>query len=200
MKKIVMSLLAALVGVASTEARAEDIQLGEPGYGGSGCPMGSASVTLSPDSKSLSILFDQYVVEAGSAINRTFERKNCDIAIPVRIPEGYSVSVFQIDYRGFSALPPGAYARFNVNYFMAGTRGLSQVKTFYGPLTQDYLLTSDLEARSLVWSECGADTNLRVSTGMFVQSNRQGEQAMSTVDSADVKAGIIYHLKFRRCN
>jgi len=41
---------------------ADDISLGEPGYGGTGCPAGTVSVTLSPDAKSLSLLFDQYQV------------------------------------------------------------------------------------------------------------------------------------------
>jgi hypothetical protein len=44
---------------------ADDISLGEPGYGGTGCPAGTVSVTLSPDAKSLSLLFDQYQVAVG---------------------------------------------------------------------------------------------------------------------------------------
>src|SRR3982750_1792818 len=54
-----------LVGGLPTFAHADDISLGQPGYGGTGCPGGSVSATLSPDAKSLSILFDQYQVEAG---------------------------------------------------------------------------------------------------------------------------------------
>lgn len=51
------------------------------------------------------------------------ERKTCNIAVPVHVPQGYSVSIFQIDYRGFNSLPYGAYSRFNVEYFFAGTQG-----------------------------------------------------------------------------
>ncbi|MBS1133180.1 MAG: hypothetical protein H6R02_321, partial [Burkholderiaceae bacterium] len=51
---------------------ADDISLGEPGYGGTGCPAGSVSVTLSPDAKSLSLLFDQYVVSVGGDTGKSF--------------------------------------------------------------------------------------------------------------------------------
>ena len=62
-----------------------DISLGEPGYGGNGCPAGSVSATLSPDAKSLSMLFDSYIVEAGGETGRSFDRKSCTIAIPVSV-------------------------------------------------------------------------------------------------------------------
>ncbi len=177
---------------------ADEIKLGYPGYGGNGCPAGSASVTLSPDQTQLSILFDQYIVEAGGA--KTIDRKSCNIAIPVTVPQGWSISLFQVDYRGFNSLPAGARAVMNAEYFFAGSRGLRYSTSFYGPQAQDYLIQDGLLAEAIVWSGCGATTNLRVNTSMMVQTNRSREQALSTVDSADVQAGLIYHLKWRRCN
>ncbi len=96
------SLLAitALVAAASFTSMAhaqEAITLGTPGYGGTGCPGGSVSATLSPDATSLSLLFDSYVVEAGGDTGKTFDRKACNIAIPVHVPQGMSVSVLAID-------------------------------------------------------------------------------------------------------
>ena len=68
---ILLSLFSAL---AAQSALADTIQLGQPAYGGTGCPAGTASVSLSPDNQAISILFDQYVVEAGGA--KGFDRKN----------------------------------------------------------------------------------------------------------------------------
>jgi hypothetical protein len=189
--------IASALGSASTASASIGLQLGLPGYGGTGCPANSASVTLSPDQSSLSILFDQYVVEAGNG--RQFDRKSCNIAIPVRVPQGYSISVFQVDYRGFNSLPAGARSTFNVDYFFAGGRGVRQSKTFWGPSANLYELTDHLTAEAVVWSACGAETNLRVNTNMLVQTNRRGELAMSTVDSADVTSGLVYHISWRRC-
>ena len=45
-----IGILLASLFVAST-AYADDISLGIPGYGGSGCPSDSVSATLSPDGK-----------------------------------------------------------------------------------------------------------------------------------------------------
>lgn len=192
-------MLLSLVSMAiASTSMAADIQLGVPEYGGTGCPAGSASVALSPDSKAISILFDQYVVEAGGA--KAFDRKNCNIAIPVRVPNGYSVAVMAIDYRGFVGLTSGARATLAVNYFLAGQgRGVSTSKTFVGSLSDNYLKSDRLGIESIVWSGCGADTILRANTSMLVQANRYREQAMATVDSADIESGLVYHIQFRQC-
>ncbi len=195
-------LMMAFTTLASTSpaAMADDIWVGQPAYGGTGCPSGSASVTLSPDSKSLSILFDSFTTEAGGMTGRTVDRKGCNIAIPVHVPQGYSLSVFQIDYRGFNALPPGARSQFNVEYFFAGATGPRYSRTFMGPQNQDYLINNRLTAETVIWSPCGKDVNLRTNTSMMTSTNAYREQALSSVDSMDLNAGIIYQLQWRRCN
>ena len=194
---VLTAALCLLTSVA--HAAGSKIELGQPAYGGTGCPAGSASVSLSPDATAVSFLFDQYVVEAGNG--KSFDRKNCNIAIPVRVPNGYSVSVFAIDYRGFIGLPSGAQAQLSVDYFLAGGgRGVRSTKTFRGPSTTDYLTSDTLGLEAVVWSGCGADTILRANTTMLVRTNSRGQQSMATVDSADINAGLIYHLAWRRCN
>lgn len=196
-RSVLMAVLCLFSGIAS--ASGNDLQLGQPGYGGTGCPGGSASVSLSPDQQSISFLFDQYVVEAGGT--KSFDRKNCNIAIPVKVPNGYSISVFAIDYRGFYGLPSGGSAQLNVEYFLAGGgRGVRTTKSFRGPANSDYETTDTLGLEAVVWSACGADTILRANTTMLVRTNSRRDQAMATVDSADINAGLVYHLQWRRCN
>ncbi|HLE01582.1 MAG TPA: DUF4360 domain-containing protein [Bdellovibrionota bacterium] len=177
----------------------DGIRMGQPSYGGSGCPAGTASTTLSPDAQSLSILFDAYQVEAGGMSGKQVDRKSCNVAIPVTIPQGYSVSIIQIDYRGFNSLPAGAQSRFSVEYFFAGTQGPAFSRDFFGPTTDDFLINNQLRAEAVVWSSCGADVNLRANTGLFVQTNYRNEQAMATVDSADVQAAVVFQLQWKRC-
>jgi len=198
MKKI-LAIAALLIGGSfAGTAFADDIALGEPGYGGTGCPDGSASVTLSPDAKSLSILFDEYYVEAGGSTNKSFDRKSCNIAIPVHVPQGLSVSILNIDYRGYNSLPSGARTTFNVEYFFAGQQGPRFSKSFNGPLDKDYLIKNKLQASALVWSACGADVNLRTNSSIRVQT-RQNKEALATVDSEDVSAAIVYQFQWRKC-
>ena len=193
------ALLSLALLVFTLPSYADSIRLGEPAYGGTGCPANTAAIALSPDAQSLSILFDSYVVEAGGFSGRQTARKTCNIAIPVHVPQGFSVSIFQVDYRGFNDLPYGAYSRFGVEYFFAGSRGPSYRKTFYGQTMGEYLLNNTLSATASVWSPCGADVNLRVNSSMLVRTNRSMQEAMSTVDSVDVNAGLVYHLRWRRC-
>lgn len=198
MKKMLSALL--LWSAILSPAMADDIRLGEPGYGGSGCPSGTASVTLSPDQKSLSIIFDEFLVEAGASSGKRMNRKNCNLAIPVHVPQGLSISVIDVDYRGFVSLPSGTMAQFNAEYFFAGMRGPRFTKRFSGALDQDYLLTNTLGVQASIWSPCGKDVNLRVNSAMLVRSNRYGDDALATVDTADFKAGILYKLQWKKCN
>jgi hypothetical protein len=178
---------------------AHDISLGEPGYGGTGCPAGTVSVTLSPDQKSLSLLFDQYQVSVGGDTGKSFDRKSCNIAIPVHVPQGYSVSILKIDFRGFNHLPQSATSQFNVEYFFAGTRGPAFQRRFRGPLDEDYLINNQLTAEAVVWSGCGADVNLRTNSSMKVNTV-SNKEAIASIDSEDVNAAIVYQLQWRQCN
>jgi len=197
MKKSI--LLFSTILLSAPVFAADDISLGEPGYGGTGCPAGTVSVTLSPDAKSLSLLFDQYQVAVGGDTRKSFDRKSCNIAIPVRVPQGMSVSVLKVDFRGFNHLPQSASSQFNVEYFFAGTKGPGFQRKFRGPLNEDYLINNELTVQAMVWSACGADVNLRTNSSLRVQtvSNRE---AMASIDSEDVSAAIIYHLQWRQCN
>lgn len=180
-------------------ANLNDINLGVPGYGGNGCPANSASVTLSDDKKSLSIIFDQFIVEAGG-MNKTIERKTCNIAIPVHVPQGFSISIIDVDYRGYVSLPSQASARLTAEYFLAGSLGPRFDKTFVGRTDTDYTFNNAIGIQAQIWSPCGADTILRVNAAMLVKTNRYRDEALATVDSADFKAGMLYKLQWKRCS
>ncbi len=201
MKSIFKTALKTVV-IASLACAAfsyNDIRLGEPGYGGTGCPSGTASTTLSPDAKSLSIIFDEFMVEAGDSVGKRMARKSCNIAIPVHVPQGMSVSIVDVDYRGYVSVPKGGSARFSAEYFFAGQRGPRFTKNFRGTFDDDYFFQNTLGLYGMVWSPCGADVNLRVNASMLAKSNRYYDDALATVDSADFKAGLVYHLQWKQC-
>jgi Domain of unknown function (DUF4360) len=177
---------------------ADDISLGKPGYGGTGCPDGTVSATLSPDAKSLSLLFDQYQVAVGGKTGKSFDRKSCNIAIPVHVPQGLSVSVLKIDFRGFNHLPVSATSQFNVEYFFAGIRGPVFQQKFRGFLDEDYLINNELTVQAIAWSGCGEDVNLRTNSSLRVKTV-SNKEAMASIDSEDINAGIIYQLQWRQC-
>lgn len=198
MKTFWMTAIATVMMATTVQAQGS-LRLGVPAYGGTGCPAGSASVSVSPDQSAVSILFDQFLTEAGNTTRRRIDRKSCNFAIPVQVPQGYSVALFAVDYRGYNAVPRGGYNRLDAEYFWAGTRGPRISRQFNGPLNDVYTVTDRLIATALVWSACGASTTLRVNASMMSMTNARNEQTLGTVDSADVSSGLIYRLQWRRC-
>lgn len=199
MRKLFSMIVGVLATAMALQANAGGLKLGQPDYGGTGCPAGTASATLSPDESAISILFDNYVTEAGSAAGRRVDRKSCNISVPVAVPQGYSVAVFQVDYRGFTLVPVGGRAQFDAEYFWAGSVGPKIRRVFTGPVNDNYTLGDSLMAQTMVWTPCGASVNLRINSSMMAMSNSSGQQTMATVDSADISSGLVYHIQWRQC-
>ncbi|MFZ8934715.1 MAG: DUF4360 domain-containing protein, partial [Bacteriovoracaceae bacterium] len=93
--------------------------------------------------------------------------------------------------------PLRSFARIKSEYFFAGSKGPILKKVFRGEVEKDFLLSASLGMSSLVWSACGKDVNLRVNTSLFLRSKKQ---ALAALDSVDMDAGLVYHLKWRRCH
>lgn len=201
MKKTIIALVATLLSLGANASN--DIALGEPSYGGTGCPQGTVGITLSPDAKVLSLIFDQYMAEAGKSVGKTLDRKTCNLSVPIHVPQGMSVSVLKVDYRGYTYVPKNAEAKFNVEYFLksfnSSTTGPKASRTFKGYVDSDYLISNQLGLSAVVWSACGEDINLRVNSSMTAKTNAKKEDVLATVDSTDIAAGIIYQLQWRKC-
>ncbi|MCW5715840.1 MAG: DUF4360 domain-containing protein [Bauldia sp.] len=195
MKRALIALSLLVAGTVASQAQT-GLTLGAPTYGGTGCPSGTAAVALS--GQTLSILYDQFVAEAGGPTGRTFDRKSCNLAIPVNVPNGISVSIVSVDYRGYNGLPSGANSVFRVEYFFAGGTGPVFNQTFTGPRQQDFTLRNNIVAAANVWSACGQDVILRTNASIRVTTSG-GQQAVATVDTTDVNAAIVFHLQYRAC-
>jgi len=176
-----------------------------PSYSGTGCPQGTASATLANDGKTLSVLFDSYIVEAGNHLGQTRDAKNCQINIPFTVPPGFAVQVVKMDYRGFTALPQGGRSTFGagfrileINGRATNTRRVLRANVMLGPKNEEFMLSSVL--RGAQTSPCGQNFILAAESTLNVQSNRGGEQALSTVDSLDaVQTPVIYSLRWKKC-
>ncbi len=178
---------------------ADSISLGLPRYGGTGCPTGSVGMVLSPDSSQLSVLFDAYTVEANST-TRT-DRKFCNMAVPIHVPTGYSISIIEMDYRGFSSVPEGASADLDVDTFFAGVRnnGPRHHGWFKPKAKGNFCLANKIDKTVVVWSPCGKDLNLNIVSMLSATTNTKGEQTLAAVDSLDLAAGLTYQIQWQSC-
>lgn len=176
-----------------------------PSYAGTGCPQGSASAVLSPDGKTLSVLFDSYVAEAGNHMAMARDSKGCQINIPFIVPPGYAVQVVKMDYRGFTSLPAGSRSTFGAGFRFLEVNGratnaprILRASVMQGPKTENFTLSSVIQGRP--FSPCGENFILAAESTVNVQSNRSGEQTITTVDSVDaVQTPVVYSLRWKRC-
>jgi hypothetical protein len=198
MKTPIALIFALVTLLASAPAFADSLKLGKPAYAGPGCPKGSASVALSGDKKSLTVQFSKFIVEAGGSTGKTFDRKFCGLTIPVHVPQGISVSVLAVDFNGYNNLPAGAKSNFQVEYFFTGGTGPVIKRDFTGPKKGGYQVNTTLPVSSVVWSACGQDVNLRANSSIRV-TTAQNKRALSAIDTANVKAAIVYKLSWKAC-
>ena len=186
-----MRVLPVVLLLLSMIAPAAAQSLGKPGYGGPGCPGGTASVALSRDGQSLSVSFDRYQVRAKGG----FDRKACSLSIPVKVPKGKSVSILAFEFRGYNQLPAGAKSTFKVEYFFAGGKGQIFTRTVNGPKTGSF---SSKDTAIAAWSGCGAGVTLRTNSSLLV-SSPGGKSASASIRAQDVKTAIVYRLRWRDC-
>lgn len=195
------SVIAALVLMAVTGTANAQISLGQPAYGGTGCPAGTASATLTDDGSVLSILFDQFVAESGGVTGRRIDRKACNLRIPVNVGQGYQVALIAFDYRGYVAVPWGGQAVFDASYSYIGQpKPVRFSKTFRGGMQDNYSVVNELISTTVTWSPCGRQVMLEASAAVRSIANSSMQQTMVTVDSVDVSAGLLYKVQWRRCN
>jgi hypothetical protein len=183
------ALAAALLALSAAPATAQDaVVLGQPGYGGSGCPDGTASTVLGFGAQAAIYLFDDYAVGDNG---RAVDRKTCAIAIPVHVPAGMSVAVRNVAVRGVADLPDGLDATLNVELFSAGSIGEVNEIPLPGPGKTGYLRFVTVPDDQLKWSGCGDDINLRINTSLRTRGDKAAK--------AELNALIVYPLATRAC-
>lgn len=170
--------------------------LGKPAYGGTGCPAGTASATLSRDGTTLTVRFSAYQVAAGGATGKTFDRKACGLSIPLSVPAGLSVSLLDMDFTGTNRLPSGAKSTFTSEAFFPGGQGPKLSKSYNGPQTGRF--TTGTTTPVTAWTACGADTILRNNSSIRVTTTG-GKAASASIRSQDVQTALVFHLRTRRC-
>ena len=179
-------VIGAFLSLGATLGWAQPI-LGTPITGGTGCPSGTVSAVLSPDRNELSVLFDQYTVEASP--NRVAQPKSCQVTIPITLPEGEELEVVGADLRGFASVPEGGKAELEVRYLFGDTRHQTPKDKVWvrveGPKDLDF--TASGKPNKRYKTHCrGGTYYLVLRTQMDLNLEDAHESGLITLDSADV--------------
>ena len=160
-------------------------------YAGSGCPHGSADISITNGGKNIVIDFDDHFCIPPPL------SKNCNINFKVHYPQGYSFTLFQTEYIGFVDLPNGqCKATLDSSYWFAGFPQSSFQKVWTGPVSQNFDITDAFTQEKLVWCPCGASTTLNLNTRITLNRNGCG---VFCVDKIKQKVRAIFGIQWRQC-
>ena len=165
------------------------------------CPAGTYSVVNSPDGSALSILFDNFLINAAAGSGST-NRISCSIQVPLNLPDGYSLGVYKVDYRGYAHLSAKQLAELSVDYTF-GTRNKSRnfQRKIKGAHDGDFLFSETIGAGLMKRVGCGDDAVLNVTAALVLNTTLQPGEAMVALDSVDgaPKGGLIYRFDLKKC-
>jgi hypothetical protein len=203
-----VSLLASLAvtgapaSAAPFAGKSDDMVIDVAAANGSGCPLGSAQVTVSPDNKAFTVTYSQFTAQTGPGTKATDFRMNCQLALNVHVPQGYTYAIAGADYRGYAHLEFGAAGAETANYYFQGEPQSTRIQhTFTGPVDSDWERTDSVGISSLSYLPCGEERYLNVNTELRVNKGTSNPKSTNflTMDSTDGSIETVYHVAWKKC-
>lgn len=169
---------------------------------GSGCRPGSAAVAIAPDNTAFTVTYSEYLAQAGGSSQPTDSRKNCQIALNVHVPQGFTYAVARADYRGYASLAPGATGLEQANYYFQGQQETARKShTFTGPYDTNWQTSDETDIDALVYAPCGEERYFNINTELRVDAKSANAKATSfmAMDSTDGSINTLYHFAWKQC-
>ena len=171
---------------------------------GSGCPLGTADVIVSPDNKAFTVTYSEFTAQVGMGAKPLDFRKNCQLALNVDVPQGYTYAIARTEYRGFARLEKGASATQSSFYYFQGEAQTHRLRhQFTGPIDGDWQRTDAIGVSSLSFLPCGEQRYLNVNNELRVNagwSDRKKTTSFLTMDSTDGNLDTVYHVAWKKCS
>ena len=202
------TLLASLAATTTSASAApaplpsEDMVIAVAAANGSGCPLGTADVIVSPDNKAFTVTYSEFTAQTGAGTRPTDFRKNCQLALNIDVPQGYTYAIAGADYRGFAHLERGATGTQSANYYFQGERQSTRIQhNFRGPVEANWQRTDSVGISSLSFLPCGEQRYLNVNTELRVNRGWSSRNSTSflTMDSTDGRLDTVYRLAWKKC-
>ncbi|MDD7940626.1 DUF4360 domain-containing protein [Actinomycetospora lutea] len=189
----------ALCALGAAPAAAEDAQAALPSdpvtissitYQGDGCPAGTAGTAIREDLQSAEIIYDQFLVRAGSAVSDSARKSSCRVTLTVQTPTGWSWAA-SLRQAGYVLAPPNVTARTTVRLGTTGGGSGAPIGTdsFAGPRDEDYLVQYDTEPRRS-GGTCGGPSSATFTTEIGFVGNPRPDGVMSVDNSKFAIVGV----------
>lgn len=133
---IVLSLFAAstFAAPANNQVNPREVYIESVTWNGSGCRMGSSADTnyqISDDRRAITIIYSNYIAQAGGGATPAAGRKNCLINFKLHVPNRWQFTVSQTTFHGFADMGGACNGWVQASYWFTGT---TQRVSFIMPL------------------------------------------------------------------
>nr|WP_158851842.1 DUF4360 domain-containing protein [Saccharothrix deserti] len=197
---LAMSAIVPSSGEMQAETAPDFVTVEVKTVNGSGCPAGTAAVAPSPDRTAFTVTYSQFLAQAGPDSDPTDIRKNCQLAVEVSYPQGFTFGVAKADYRGFAHLQAGAVGMEQGNYYFQGTSPTARKShTYNGPFSDNWQATDSSEFGAIVYAPCGERRLFNINTELRVKAGPSTGTSFMVMDSTDSNVSTTYHFSWKRC-
>ncbi|GAA4239744.1 DUF4360 domain-containing protein [Actinomadura meridiana] len=168
---------------------------------GSGCKPGTAAVATASDNTAFTVTYSDYLAQAGGKSSPVDFRKNCQLALRVHVPQGFTYAIAGADYRGFAYLADGASGLERASYYHQGQAQTTPVShTVDGSYSDNWQFSDRTEMTELVWKPCGEDRNFNINTELRVYKGSSKDTSFMAFDSTDGGVQTTYHFAWKKCS
>lgn len=172
---------------AATGATAAD-GISVPTSAGSGCPNHSATIDISPDGTSFTASYDRYRA-AAAPVSAT--RKNCQFAVSLQPPSGYTYASLQAESYGSAQLSAALTAQLSTTVYY---QGAADQASRSHPIGEEGWRTADpVDLTGLGGAPaCGDPATLMINTSVNLPLDSSADPATNfvTVDSAQFEFAL----------
>ncbi len=170
---------------------AKIFEASEIAVNGTGCLIGRLGTSLEFDNERniVEISFRNYLTKTGAELGQQMDRKNCALAVPVKVPNGKRLVVSQIDLLAKLDFRGAAQASIGFEAFLGGRQGPLERKNLTHPRGQlaGRML---LRRNEVLRSNCGGNDILRINTSSGLQAPAAGELNRMELDRISLSLKI----------
>lgn len=200
---LALSVVVSPTTVDTSAAPPEHITVDIVTVNGSGCPAGTAAVAAAADRTAFTVTYSSFLAQVGVGASPTDFRKNCQLAIRVYYPQGFTFGIAQADHRGFGHLARGATALQRASYYFQGSSATTQSShPFTGPMSDNWQATDKTDVDSIVFAPCGELRNFNINSELRVAagtSNPKTTTSFMSMDSTDGSVSTKFHFAWKQC-
>lgn len=187
--RLALSTFWLLLFLLAPVAKAEEAVVSGPLKFAGNCSASNTEYLVTPDGKTVSVLFDPLTAETSASSHVALSAKTCEVTVPLIVPAGYKIKVSKLDYRGFRFLGKNTDLSWISYEYRIKSRNITfssgvQVDFKQGPLNSDFF---NEPTPSVTSYGCGGAMELKIRAQVIGTSLvcRAGSQSTVSLDSVD---------------